>query len=169
VDNVGKSFVMWYLLFLAALFHGWKSIIFSSENKVGAVKKKIMEFYLCKPVKSMNNEEYAKASKFFNDHFRVIKNGKTLYNYQDIINMVDKTHRVFKADSLLLDPYNSLLVESKQTYEYHYQTARYMKLYAEQNDMAIYMNAHVGTGAAKKKDDKGLTIAPQKDDTEMGV
>lgn len=169
IDNVGKSIVSWYLLFLSVLLHGWKPIIFSSENKVGAFKKKIMEFYLCKPLKAMSPEEYSKAKKFFDDNFRVIKNGKDLYNYQDIVNMVIKIRKIFPANALLIDPYNSLVVESKDTYQYHYQTASYLKLFAEQTGMSIWLNAHVTTGAAKKKDDNGFTMAPQKEDTEMGV
>lgn len=169
IDNVGKSIMIWYLMFLAALLHGWKSIIFSSENKVGAVKKKIMEFYWCKSIDRMTEEEYKEANAFFKDHFKCIKNGEKLYNYRDFLNMITKILKVFPADAVLGDPYNSFKVESKQTYEYHYEAASEMKLFNERNNISMFLNTHVGTQGARKKDNDGYTVAPGKEDTEMGV
>lgn len=169
LDNVGKSSMFWYLLLLSSILHGWKHIIFTSENSAGAFKKKIIEFYTGKPISSLTDAEYVEANVFFKKHFRFIKNGEKLYNFQDIINLTKKTLVNFKADTLLIDPYNSLKVESKQTYEYHYEVASKLKLFGEHEDLCIYLNAHVGTAAAKRKDSKGFTLAPGKEDTEMGV
>lgn len=169
LDNVGKSTIIWYLMFLAALYHGWKSIIFSSENKVGAVKKKIMEFYWCKSIRDMTEQEYDVANSFFKTHFKLIKNGSKLYNYQDWLNMVSKVIKKYPSEMVLADPYNSFKVESKQSYEYHYEAASNIKLFGDKNNLSIYLNAHVGTTAARRKDENGYTLAPGKEDTEMGV
>ncbi len=169
IDNVGKSIVMWYMQFLAALLHGWKCIIFSSENRVGAVKKKIIEFYWCKQIDKLTEQEYLEAESFFNNHFKLIKNDKTLYNYQDLMNITIKTLKIFKANTLLLDPYNSLKVESSNHYGYHYEAASLLKLFGEEHNLSIYLNTHAGTQAAKRKDKDGHTLPPEKEDTEMGV
>lgn len=169
IDNVGKSLVLWYLIFLSAFIHGFKSIVFSSENRIGHMKKKFIEFYWCKKINEMTDEEYFEAKNFVDNHFKFIKNGEKLYNYMDIINMVTKTLKIFKADNLLLDPYNSLKVENKRnSYEYHYETISHLKLFGENEKISIYLNAHVVASATRTKDKDKFTLAPGKEDTEMG-
>lgn len=169
VDNVGKSTVIWYKLFLSALLHGWSGVIFSSENRVGAIKKKILEFYHCKPIGDMSDDEYNEANVFFNNHFKIIKNSDDLYNYQDILNMTEKVIKKFKVDFLLIDPYNSLRVEDKKSsYEFHYSAISKIKLFGDKNRISIYVNTHVNTTSARRKDENGHTLAPNKEDSEMG-
>lgn len=172
IDNVGKSLFLWYLIFLSCYFHGNKAVIFSSENKLGHIKRKVMEFFWSKKLNEMTPEEYDEANRFFKSHFRLIKNNETtLYNYMDIINMVKKIKSKgdFVPTDILIDPYNSLKVESKQSYEYHYQALSHLKLFGSSEEISIYLNAHVGTAAARKKDKENFTLAPGKEDTEMGV
>lgn len=169
IDNVGKSTVIWYKLFLVALMHDWRGVVFSSENRVGSIKKKIMEFFWCKSIKNFTDEEYKIASSFFKDHFQVIKNAKELYNYRDIMNMTSKVINKNPIDFLLIDPYNSLKVQGKNSYDYHYEAASVLKLFGEQNNLSIFLNVHVGTSAARNKDKDGYTLAPGKEDSEMGV
>src|SRR5690606_31966991 len=69
----------------------------------------------------------------------------------------------------LIDPYNSLKVESQNNYNYHYEAASILKLFGEEYGLSIYLNAHAGTTAAKRKDKDGHTLAPEKEDTEMGT
>lgn len=170
IDNVGKSLMLWYLIFLSSYIHGSKALFFSSENRIGHMKKKIMEFYWCKRLMDMSDEEYAEAKVFLKDHFKFIKNGAKLFNYMDIINMAKKTNKIFKIDSLLIDPYNSLKVENKgKSYEYHYESLSDLKLFGDNEKISIYLNAHAGTTAARSKDKDKYTLAPGKEDTEMGV
>lgn len=174
IDNVGKSTVIWYLSMLSSLFHGWHWIIYSSENKTGAVRRKLIEFYWCKPIAKMTQEEYVKARQYVKDHFTIIKNKESLYNYKDIMNMIVKLCRKKKYKGVMIDPYNSLKIDvpikSKQsTYEYHYEAASVLQIFGKNNNLSIYLNCHVGTTGARKKDHKGHTLPPQKEDTEMGV
>lgn len=174
IDNVGKSTVIWYLEFLAAIYHGWHWLVFSSENKSGSVMRKMIEFYWGIPLQKMNDKQYSIAYSFVSKHFKIIKVSDSMYNYMDILNMTKKVMKKQKVHGLMIDPYNSLKVErnakSKQeTYEYHYEVASELKLFGTNHNLCIYLNAHVGTGAARKKDKSDFTVAPGKEDTEMGV
>lgn len=174
VDNVGKSSLIWFLSFVSAALHGWKWLIYSSENKVGGVMRKLIEFYCGEPIESINDIKFKKAKAFVEEHFDIIKSTDELYNYMDIMSMVRIALKKKNYKGLMIDPYNSLKIDkpkgaNQNTYEYHYEAASKLKLFGMQNNISIYLNAHVGTNAARNKDTEGHTLAPQKEDTEMGV
>jgi len=174
IDNVGKSSVVWYLTILSSIFHGWKWLIFSSENRVGGVIRKLIEFYWCESIDVMSDEKYMIAKEFVKSHFDIIKCNDKMFNYQDILNMTTKAFKKRKYKGLMIDPYNSLKVDipikSKQSgYDYHYEAASVIQLYCKQNNISIYLNCHVGTVGARNKDKDGYTKPPQKEDTEGGV
>jgi hypothetical protein len=174
LDNVGKSSMIWYLATLSNILHNWKWLIFSSENKLGSVVRKLIEFYWCESIQTMSDEKYNLGKNWVTDNFDIIKCGENLFNYKDILNMTTKAMKKKKYNALMIDPYNSLKLDmatnSKQaTYDYHYESASYIQLYCKNNNISIYLNCHVGTGAARNKDNSGYTKAPQKEDTEMGV
>lgn len=174
LDNVGKSTVIWYLSMLSNILHEWKWLIFSSENRVGSIIRKLIEFYWCEPISTMNSEKYKIAYNYVVNNFDFIKTGKKLFNYTDIMRMTQKAMAVKKYHALMIDPYNSLKIDipakSKQaTYDYHYEAASTLQLFGKNNSLSIYLNCHVGTSGARNKDSNGFTVAPQKEDTEMGV
>jgi hypothetical protein len=172
-DNVGKSTVIWYLAVLSAMMHKWKWIIFSSENSVGNVARKLIEFYCCEAINQMSEIKYQVAKKFIKDHFAIIKSDEELYNYRDILNMSKKLLKREKYDGLMIDPYNSLKIEltsaSKlSTHEYHYEAVSEMKLFGKTNDLCVYVNCHAVTSALRALGDDKMAKAPQKADTEGG-
>jgi len=176
-DNVGKSVFMWWLLLIAAMYHGWRGIIFSSENTLGSFMRKMIQFYWGKPLRgayAMNSTEYQIAKTFVENHFTLIKSQEDLYNYKDIINMVKKTLKKGKYHYGLIDPYNSLKIDlsgfSKlNTHEYHYEAASEIKAFGQKNKFGWFINMHAVTAAARAKDgEKKYPIAPGKADTEGG-
>lgn len=174
IDNVGKSSVAWYLSMLAAVLHGWKSLIFSSENRIGGIVRKLIEFYWSEPIDAISEAKFKQGKDFVKQNFDIIKCADKLYNYQDILNMTVKASKRRTYKMLLIDPYNSLKVDipakSKQgVYDYHYEAASVLQMFGKQHDLSIYLNCHVGTVGARNKDKSGYTKAPQKEDTEMGV
>ena len=172
-DNVGKSVVIWFLSLLSAMHHKWKWIIFSSENSVGSVYRKLIEFFWCESIASMSDEKYNEALDFVEKNYSVILSEEELYNYKDILNMTKKILSKDKKHGLLIDPYNSLKIEltgaSKlSTHEYHYEALSDIKLFGKQNNLSIYVNCHAVTTALRQKDSDGMAMAPQKADTEGG-
>jgi hypothetical protein len=177
IDNTGKSVFTWYLCLLAAMYHGWKGIIFSSENTLGAFMRKMIQFYWGKPLHgnyAMNENEYNIAKEFIEKHFTLIKAQEDLYNYKDIINMVKKTLKKDKYNYGMIDPYNSLKIDlsgfSKlSTHEYHYEALSEIKAFGQKNNFGWFVNHHAVTAAARTKDaDKKYVLAPNKQDTEGG-
>lgn len=177
-DNTGKSVFTWWLLLIAAMYHGWVGIIFSSENTLGNFMRKMIQFYWGKQLAgkfAMSNSEYVIAKKFIEQHFILIKAQEDLYNYKDIINMVKKARKKYsKIKYGMIDPYNSLKINlsgfSKlSTHEYHYEALSEIKSYGQQTNFGWFINHHAVTAALRLKDgEKKYPVAPQKADTEGG-
>jgi len=173
IDNVGKTFVIIFLQLVAALYHGWKFIIFSSENTNRTLFKRLLEFYWGRKITSLNDIEVKIAKEFLKAHFYFIKSDEILYNYRDIINMVKKAMKKVKFDGGLLDPYNGLKIEltnsSKlNTHEYHYEGISELKQFGTKYDFSWFINNHAVTAALRSKNDDGFQKAPGKEDTEGG-
>ncbi len=168
IDNIGKSTGMWYLCLLSALFHDWKWLIYSNENRAGAVTKKMIEFYWGLNVRSQTEAQYNEAYNFVKEHFTIISN-KKMYNYMDLLKITTIENAKKKHDGLLVDPYNSLMISLSEnsklsTHEYHYQAASEMQLYSHKEDTCIYLSCHVITSALREQGK-----APKKGDTEGGA
>lgn len=174
LDNVGKSEMSWVVLLWAAMYHEWKSIIFSSENTVGAFMRRMIQFYWGKPITSMSDDEFFEAKSFIEKHFKIIKSQEQLYNYKDIINLVKAAQNTDKYQAGLIDPYNSLKIDlsgfSKlTTHEYHYEGISEIKAHGQQNNFSWWINHHAVTSAIRQRDaNKKYAVAPRKEDTEGG-
>jgi hypothetical protein len=165
-DNVGKSTTIWYLMLLSAMYHNWKWVVYTSENKAGNFVKKAIEFYWGERINKINDAKYKIAYDFVMAHFEIIKNEK-MYNYKDILTMTEKVHNSRKIDGVLADPYNALKIDLSDnsklnTHEYHYEAASEMQMFAKQKDVCVYLNCHVVTSAMR------LKLPPTKADTEGG-
>lgn len=176
-DNAGKSVVIWYLLLLASLLHGWKGIVFSSENSTGNFMRKMIQYFWGRPLRgynAINQQEQDIAKDFIKKHFLIIKADEDMYNYKDILNMVKKAKK--RTPELvfgLIDPYNSLKIDlsgfSKlSTHEFHYEALSEFKFYGQKNNFGWFINHHAITEALRKLDSDGFPTAPHKADTEGG-
>lgn len=173
IDNVGKTFVILFLQLLASLYHGWKFLIFSSENTNRTLYKRLIEFYWGKKITNLNDIELRIAKDFVKGHFYFIKSEEDLYNYRDILNMAKKAYSKVKFDGGLIDPYNGLKIEltnsSKlNTHEYHYEAISEIKQFGTKYDFSWFINNHAVTAALRSKSEDGFQKAPGKEDTEGG-
>ena len=177
IDNTGKTEVVWWLQLLAAMYHGWKGVIFSSENTLGAFMRRMIQFYWGKPLTgafAMTQEEFDIAKKFIEAHFKLIKAQEDLYNYKDIINLVKVALKDAEYQYGMIDPYNSLKIDlsgfSKlNTHEYHYEALSELKSFGQQNNFGWFITHHAVTAALRARDgDKKYPVAPRKEDTEQG-
>ena len=171
-DNVGKSTALWYLCLLSAMYHKWSWIIYSSENRSGSIVKKLLEFYWGEPLTKLQPNQVIEGRKFIDKHFTIVNND-VLYNYKDMLNIATKLSKSKKYDGFLIDPYNSLKIDLSNnsklsTHEYHYEAASEMQMYTKKNDICIYLNCHVITGAMRLQKGESKHRAPQKADTEGG-
>lgn len=169
IDNVGKSTVIWYFALLSSILHGWKWIIFSSENSVGSFMRKMIEFYWSEPIDKINDIQYKKAKDFINEHFKIILSNDELYTYKDVLNMTKKTLKLGKYHGLLIDPYNSLAEDlNVNSHSYNYKAISEIKLFTKQNAICVYINCHVVTVSTRTVAGEKHIKAPKKGDTEGG-
>jgi hypothetical protein len=177
IDNVGKTEIIWWMGLLAAMYHGWRGVLFASENTIGACMRRMIQLYWGKPLRGsfcMSQKEFDIAKAFIEKHFLLIKAQEDLYNYKDIINLV----RIAMQDGTyhwgMIDPYNSLKTDlsgySKlSTHEYHYEALSELKAFGQKNKFGWFINHHAVTSALRLKDaDKKYPVAPRKEDTEGG-
>lgn len=177
IDNTGKSESVWWMLLVAAMYHGWRGVIFSSENTLGAFMRRMIQFYWGKPLSgnyAMSQKEFDIAKSFIEKHFLLIKSQEDLYNYKDIINLCKVGLSESKYNYGVIDPYNSLKVDlsgfSKlNTHEYHYEALSELKSFGQKNNFGWFVTHHAVTAALRLKDaDKRYPVAPRKEDTEHG-
>lgn len=172
-DNVGKSTVIWYLAVLSAIKHDWKWIIYSSENSIGGVKRKLMEFFLCKSIKEMTDMELMDTKRWVEEHFTLIKQTK-LFSYKEIIEIGEKINLKKQHQAFLIDPYNNMFMPNeKNRHEWDYAATMELRLFAKKTGCSVYLNCHAVTEALRRKYPNGHELAgypmpPEKADTEGG-
>jgi len=170
-SNVGKTTTMLYLITNSAVRHGWKWVIYSSENRTASVKMSLMQFAMDKKVADMTFLERKQAYKWVQEHFTVINNNQ-IYSYSDIILFMEKVMRQQPIDAIFVDPYNSLKLDMKNSgigvHDYHYEAASEFLTFSKANNVAVWLNMHAVTEAQRRKGDDGLPIAPYAEDTEGG-
>jgi len=165
IDNVGKSTVIWYLMLLSSMLHKWKWLVYTAENTTEEVSKKLIEFYWCKSITSMNELEIKHAKAFLENHFRFIEtNG--LANYKDILSFIEESS---EHDGILIDPWNAL-VESGDgnKHDQDYEAIKHLKQYTKEHNKCVYINCHVSTFAARVEKTTCEIPAPKKADIEGG-
>lgn len=171
-SNIGKTTFSLWMMAASSMNHGWRWVIYSSENRTASVKMKLMQFSLNKPIDRTTYQERTKARAWVEKHFIVIDNSKT-YSYMDVIVFCEKVHRQTPIDGLFIDPYNSLRIEMSAgrgvgVHEYHYEAASEFLTFSKNLDIAVWVNAHSVTESQRRKGDDGLPIAPYAEDTEHG-
>jgi len=168
-DNVGKTTVMIWLAMVSAVRHGWKWALYSSENSELNIMNMLIQFYCCKPIKQCNIEERDEAQIFIERHFILIK-ADELISYKTLKNQVSKIHKYNNLNGCLIDPFNSLdNTESSNTHEFNYAVVTDMKLWGRKNNVAIFLNVHSVTGAARNLDGDEYVKVPSKYSAEGGV
>ena len=168
LDNVGKSFFVWFLCVCAARLHGWKCIINSNENSDGELFKKLAEFYLGKSIKVADDEEITIARDFVKSHFKIVSS-KNLHSIEEFLFkceiLIDEG---FEADVVVADPLNSFDVPvDSNMYMNTMHSFNLMRIFKE-NYCSLWVVDHIGTQAARKRDKNGFIEVPWKSDIDQG-
>lgn len=169
-SNVGKTTMALYLMVNASVRHGWKWVVYSSENRTASLKMSLMQFATNRRIGDLNYAQKKEAYKWVNDHFTVISNNQ-VYSYSDIIVFLEKLIRQEDFDAVFIDPYNSLKLDLSGKlgpHDYHYEAASHFLTFSTANDVAVWLNMHAVTEAQRRKGDDGLPLAPYAEDTEGG-
>jgi hypothetical protein len=172
-SNVGKTTFALYLAVNASIRHGWKWIIYSSENRTAAIKMKIMTFACDMQAKDMTYHQRKLAYEWVSEHFTLISN-KQVYSYYDLVIFGEKLMNKGRCDGYFIDPYNSLRIDMSErsglsTHEYHYEAASEFLTFTNNHEIAVWLNMHAVTEAQRRKGPDGLPTAPYAEDTEGGA
>lgn len=148
-----NSTFSWWIAVVSAKRHGWKWGVYSSENTLWRLKKKLMEFYFSKPLLSFSKAEVNEATHWVDEHFFFISN-KNTYNYKHILDFATKLVEEKQIDAMLLDPYNSLRKESEDTHNYDYLALSELLTWTKRYDRMMWCNMHTVTEAQRLRDTK---------------
>ena len=167
-DNVGKSFLFWYLSVIAATLHGWKILMYAKENRDGAVRKKIKEFYIGKSIKEFSEDEHALASDFIKNHYKFFT-AKKMHTAEDWLLKCEIIYdEGWEYDLVIGDPYNAFdLPVGENQYSLNLRVLNKMQTFKE-NYSALWVTDHIGSKAARDKSNNGELSVPTKHDVEYG-
>lgn len=162
IDNIGKSFNAWYVAVLSAMHHGWKFLIYSSENRDSMVRKKLKEFYIGKPLTEMNQKQRDVSSEFVRKHFKIMTS-KKIYTWDEILMRAEIVFdEGWEYDSFLVDPYNSITMSADVSGHFHNLTSLNSIRVFKENYCSVWICDHVNTTAAREKDNDGFVKVPWK-------
>lgn len=178
-DNVGKSFIVWYLMVIASMKYDWKWIMFCAENVSPDIRTQIVEFICGKLAKSIDDETFNKWLDWAYEHFEIIEiadDKEELETYDMISSIAEKIieESPNKFNGVLFDPYNALEIDMStmdrrlSTHDYHYSCANKMRKFKKKHNVAVWVNMHAVSEALRKVDKEGYPLPPGKADTEGG-
>ena len=152
--NVGKTTIIIYLFVVWAIKHNLRFLIWSSENTPQSIVRKVIEFKMNKPINKASDIEINKAIEWCDNHFKII-DVEDLYTYKQLLKESESIKEAWNYDALLVDPYNSLakdynLLKVVGGHEYDYQVASEFRMFAKQNNVSLYLNAHGVTEALRR-------------------
>lgn len=171
-DNAGKSIVTWYLSVLDCYFNNENYIIFGGENSAGALKNKLAEYYACKRIEDMSQQECNIAKAWVEEHYAIIRNDVS-WTYKDMLMIGRKMLKKKNYGKFIIEPYNVLEKETTNEHQYDYKAMLEMRLFIRQTGLGITLNVHAATEALRKTYPKGhqhfgYVMPPNKADAEGG-
>jgi len=173
--NVGKSYIVWFLMALANRLHGWKWIVFSGENESFSIRQELVKFISGKKIEDISDWELEKLMELVDDNFKIIK-VNDLITAEELLTLAEELMKTGEYKGMMIDPYNHLKIPPKfstSPYNYHYEIISKFKQWSGEKNCTIFLNTHVGTiGARKIHQDgefKGHPTVPEKFDIENGV
>lgn len=152
--NTGKTTVICYLFVVWAIKHNLRFLIWSSENTPQSIVRKIIEFKMGLPIQKATDAQISDSVSWCDKHFKVI-DVEDLYNYKQLIKEAQLIKDAWDYHGLLVDPYNSLskdytLLKAVGGHEYDYQVASEFRMFAKNNNVTVFLNAHGVTEALRR-------------------
>ena len=173
--NVGKSYIVWFLMALANRLHGWKWIVYSGENESFSIRQELVKFISGQKIEDIYDWELEKLMQLVDDNFKIIK-VDDLITAEELLMLSEELMKTGEYKGMMIDPYNHLKIPARfsaNSYNYHYETISRFKQWSGEKNCTIFLNTHVGTVGARKLhtdgDFKGHPTVPEKFDIENGV
>jgi energy-coupling factor transporter ATP-binding protein EcfA2 len=175
--NVGKTHIILYLMMLHTIKNGTTWLVYSSENEVGSLQRKLLEFKCGLPIRNIPESKFYDELAFVHGHFMFVDTNK-LYDVFDLLEVAKDIYLENPYQGFLIDPYNSLMINQKRlgkvtTHEYHYEATSRIRLFCKSNNAMVVLNTHPATEALRRIHPKGHEyeghpIPPMASDVEGG-
>lgn len=151
--NTGKTTIVLFLMLAYSLKHKIKWLVFSSENEAYSIIRKLIEFLEEKTIEDISVEQFDKHNKFINEHFKIIDSTK-MYTYRELLELCTSIKEAWHYDGLLIDPYNSLIKDTKLItsvggHEYDYQATTELRIFAKKHSVSVWLTTHANTAALR--------------------
>ena len=175
--NVGKTHTMLYLMLLHTQTNGTKWLVYSSENDVRSIQRKLIEFLCGKQIQYVDDSTFARKYDYIQAHFQFI-DSEQLFDVFGLLDTMGEIYDEYQFNGVLIDPYNSLTINQKKlgkvsTHEYHYEATSHIRVFCKKFDSIVIVNTHPATEALRKVHYKGHPyeghpIPPMASDVEGG-
>lgn len=169
LDNVGKTnWIIWYLTALSKKYEK-KWCIWSGENKVGQLKRDIIQFWVGTNIKELKKSEIENYHTIINKYFYFIDNRK-LYDHKQLLKIFEET----ECDGGFIDPFTGLNHNRRVAqFDRNYQICNDVREFCNRTKKTIYISIHPQTEAARRVYPpdhplNGHIQAPRKADCEGG-
>ena len=153
--NVGKTTTLIYFYVLWAKMHNLKFLIWSSENTPESILRKIIEFYMGKPIQKASDTLINNAVEWANSRFKII-DVEDLYTYKSLLKEAQQIKDAWSYDGLLIDPYNSLSKDAAilkmvgNSHDYDYQVLSELRIFSRKNNIQLCVNMHGVSSALRQ-------------------
>jgi hypothetical protein len=97
--NVGKTHTMLYLMLLHTLNNGTRWLVYSSENDVKSIQRKLIEFLCGKQIQYIDDVTFARKYDFVQAHFAFI-DPETLYDVFELLETMEEIYDEFSFDGV---------------------------------------------------------------------
>lgn len=168
--NVGKSFLDLFLFVMLARKSDINFVVYSAENRIGAMVKQIITMYWGIPYHNQTKQQKDDGFQWADEHFMFIAHTR-MYTYKEILGMLRSiAQEGFEYDGALIDPYNSLRLDLKglQKNDYNIQACEEMRVFCEITGKSILMNCHTTSEAQRARDQYQNVKRPFYADVEGG-
>lgn len=176
--NVGKTHTITYLQLLHTLENGTRWLIYSSENEVQSLQRKLIEFLAGKPINQIDEATFWRHHAFIQGHWAFI-DSELIVNAFELLDIAREIYDAWEFDGLMIDPYNSLTIKKEDvgkgitTHEYHYEVTSHIRKFCKQYGVTTIVNTHPATQALRQlykgsHEYSGHTMPPMASDVEGG-
>lgn len=158
--NIGKTYVMKFIIALAIRFAGWKVLVAAQENKPWDFIDDLLSFTNTKSGRSSYRSgdiNYEKQINFLKSRVQFIRSkGKTIF---EVLGIAKELNKKEHFDMILLDPLNGFSIDTSLKlgygHEYHQHTASELLNFAEE-EMTVFLNTHtiVSSQRGRKIEDR---------------
>ena len=146
LDNVGKTnWIIWYLTTLS-IKHEKRWCIWSGENKIGQIKRDIIQFWCGESLKELTKKQIISYNDLINKYFFFVDNSK-MYSHKDLLRIFEKQN----IDGALIDPFTGLNHNRRiAQFERNYEICNDVREFCNKTGKSIYISIHPQTESARR-------------------